>query len=1209
MTAPIIENNYTGDGSTVLFSFTFEYIEATDIEVSIDNVTIATTEYSLANSTTIEFNTAPATGTAVRIYRNTTVNEPKATFFPGSAIRAQDLNDNFEQILFVTQEADAISERAETAADAAQTATTTAQAAAASANTAGAAAQASATAAQASATAAQTSATAAAADASQASTDAASAVATANTASTNASNAVTTANTASALISTAVLADGTRAMSGDLNVNSNKVVNLANPTAGGDAVNKSFADANYQPLDAELTELATMQNTTASALADLTQAEVLVLDGATLSTAELNTLDGITATTSELNALDGITSTVGELNVLDGVTATTTELNITDGLTASTAELNQLDGKTISNVLTPANNNDIPTSSAVNTYVSGLLNALGGFVAIANESSFPTTNPDPSDNAGTVVSITDAGGLVVDSSGNSTSATTTGNATVTITGFPSSLHSTTLGNDLGLQVQTTSTLNTYTYHKLIAKESDVVRLSDDINDFNERYRVSASAPTTDLDAGDLWFDTTAGKMKVYDANDSAWEEVQSVGNFFINTLSSSSGTGGGSATFNGSAYRFTLSNAGTTAQQMLVSINGVVQKPNSGTSQPSEGFAIDTNDIIFAAAPASSASYFIVTIGSSVNIGQPSNNTVDTSELVDGAVTNAKVSSSAAIAGTKISPDFGTQTVETDGNVYAAKIGVNTSSPRNISGFGSLAVDGTSGSLVDLFRNGTREGTAAVDSGGFKLEAVGSSTPLIGITNGAERMRIDSSGDVQARRARSNTAGDVALSVQPSDSSIHYGLRIDAANNSLNLDRASGTAANLLTVDSSGNVGIGTTPTKKLHIDSSSDQIRLSDGSGGFELRAGNVLKISDDGTERLRIDSSGRLLVGTSTEGFADAADNFTIADSGNCGMTIRSGSSNAGSIYFSDATSGSGEYDGYIDYQHSSQALRFGTNAGSERMRIASNGNVGIGTDSPGQHLTIKRTGGQTQVSLISDTNESGAIYFGDTASTNRGVVLYDHGQDSLQLYTAGSERMRINSSGDILLACTSGSASSDSGVKVSQTNSNPWLRIVGNESVGSNFFLSGYNTNSTNNGYRFYVKFDGGIANHSSNNVNLSDEREKKNIVNLDTKWDKVKSWELKKFHYNEDADTDDLRYGVIAQQVEEHCPEVLSSWVKQSAEDAVLDDDGNVVTPAVPEVVRKGVKEQQMMWMAIKALQEAQARIETLKAKVAALEAAE
>jgi len=83
---------------------------------------------------------------------------------------------------------------------------------------------------------------------------------------------------------------------------------------------------------------------------------------------------------------------------------------------------------------------------------------------------------------------------------------------------------------------------------------------------------------------------------------------------------------------------------------------------------------------------------------------------------------------------------------------------------------------------------------------------------------------------------------------------------------------------------------------------------------------------------------------------------------------------------------------------------------------INVNNSGKVGIGTDSPGQHLTIKRTGGQTQVSLISDTTESGAIYFGDTASTNRGVVLYDHGQDSLQFYTAGSERMRILSGGGI-------------------------------------------------------------------------------------------------------------------------------------------------------------------------------------------------
>ena len=65
---------------------------------------------------------------------------------------------------------------------------------------------------------------------------------------------------------------------------------------------------NKQPLDAELTELATMSSGTASALADLTGTEVAILDGATLSTANLNVLDGITATTSELNLMDGGTS-------------------------------------------------------------------------------------------------------------------------------------------------------------------------------------------------------------------------------------------------------------------------------------------------------------------------------------------------------------------------------------------------------------------------------------------------------------------------------------------------------------------------------------------------------------------------------------------------------------------------------------------------------------------------------------------------------------------------------------------------------------------------------------------------------------------------------------------------------------------------------------------------------------------------------------
>jgi len=103
----ITENRYTGDGTTILYSFVFPYIDETDIKVTLDDV--ITTAYSLANATTIQFNTAPALDVAIRIYRDTDDSANKATFFAGSSVRSQDLNDNFLQALYLSQEAAAIS--------------------------------------------------------------------------------------------------------------------------------------------------------------------------------------------------------------------------------------------------------------------------------------------------------------------------------------------------------------------------------------------------------------------------------------------------------------------------------------------------------------------------------------------------------------------------------------------------------------------------------------------------------------------------------------------------------------------------------------------------------------------------------------------------------------------------------------------------------------------------------------------------------------------------------------------------------------------------------------------------------------------------------------------------------------------------------------------------------------------------------------------
>ncbi len=99
------ENSYTSSATQTLFSFTFPYIDTTDIKVSVDGVVkTITTDYTLASATQVQFNTAPGASKTVRIYRVTDTDNKKATFFSGSAIRSQDLNEDFDQVLYTAQE-------------------------------------------------------------------------------------------------------------------------------------------------------------------------------------------------------------------------------------------------------------------------------------------------------------------------------------------------------------------------------------------------------------------------------------------------------------------------------------------------------------------------------------------------------------------------------------------------------------------------------------------------------------------------------------------------------------------------------------------------------------------------------------------------------------------------------------------------------------------------------------------------------------------------------------------------------------------------------------------------------------------------------------------------------------------------------------------------------------------------------------------------
>ena len=95
-----------GDGNTVTFTFPFEYLEESDVKVSVDGlVKTQDTDYTFSSLTEITFVDPPSTGTGnVRIFRETEIDNLRTEFFAGSAIRAQDLNENFNQTLMRTQE-------------------------------------------------------------------------------------------------------------------------------------------------------------------------------------------------------------------------------------------------------------------------------------------------------------------------------------------------------------------------------------------------------------------------------------------------------------------------------------------------------------------------------------------------------------------------------------------------------------------------------------------------------------------------------------------------------------------------------------------------------------------------------------------------------------------------------------------------------------------------------------------------------------------------------------------------------------------------------------------------------------------------------------------------------------------------------------------------------------------------------------------------
>jgi hypothetical protein len=617
----------------------------------------------------------------------------------------------------------------------------------------------------------------------------------------------------------------------------------------------------------------------------------------------------------------------------------------------------------------------IATTAAIDARIIDLVDDVGGFVAIANEDSFPTTNPDINDGAGTIVSIADAGGMTYNTgTGVSTDAQTTGATTVTINSIPASIGSP-IPNGYGMLVETTSTLNTYTFHRLVpiatevttvaAISADITAVAGDatdigtvatdltgsnnigtvagsianvnltggsianvntvatniasVNNFGEVYRISATAPITSLNSGDLYFDTSTNILNVYGA--SGWQNAGS--------------------SVNGTSQRYNY-----TATASQTTFTGV---DNNGNTLAYDAGYID---VYLNGVKLLNGTDVTVTSGSSV-------------VLASGATTGDVVDIVA----------YGTFSVA---SLNADNLDSGTVPSARISGaYTGITQTGTLASFASTGIDDNATSTAiTIDSSGNV--GIGTTAP---VDYYADNLVINAQSEGGITLIGTSAHENYLAWADGTSGTERYSGYL-SYNHSTNFMRfATNGGLERMRITSSGNVGIGTTaPDAKLHVDVSNS---------------------------------------GVTPNSYANT---LFIESSSNTGLTIASGTSSYSSIYFANSTDND---KARIEVVHSDNSMRF-TNNASERMRIDSSGNVGIGTTSPNNQLEIK-SDTATVVARLACNTGTGRDW-GVASATDGAFGIYD--------YDAAAYRMRIDSSGNVLINTTS-EATTTAGIKLRATD----------------------------------------------------------------------------------------------------------------------------------------------------------------------------